>query len=238
MRGVLWVVWLMVFAPGVAAGQAGCPADEPGAPVVIPERALGVRPGATDTLRVLRMRGPYGPEPLPQCRPAWSLSPRAPAQVDRATGVLRVRPGAAHGTAFTVYADLGGRRAETRIHVVDPRRNPLVGLWKQTAGTPCGSTASAPTEEGVQELRFRADGTFDVTWIPFESYVDYRGRYTYAAPALRLRVEGGNHVPTDVDPDGQATVAPDGTLRLTSLSLGTPRGGGPRYCTALFRRLR
>ena len=61
-----------------------------------------------------------------------------------------------------------------------------------------------PAERSIGELEFRADGTFSVTWVPFETYRDYWGRYTLdlRTGRLNLQVETGNYVPPDVDGDG------------------------------------
>lgn len=244
MRGLMFVVALASCATmrGAPSRGTGCPPADPSSPMLIADRPQGVAPGATDTLRVVRSRAWSGFEALPSCRPVWTLSPGAPAEIDRGSGVLRVSPGAPHDAVFTAFADLGGKTVESRIHVVDPRRNPLVGRWHQVAGTPCGSAGSTGStvaqEDTVRELEFRGDGTFQVTWIPFESYADYWGRYEYRAEdgLLRLRVSGGNYVPPDVDPEGRAVVTASGDLTLNDLSLGSRQRGGAAFCRATFRR--
>ena len=47
------------------------------------------------------------------------------------------------------------------------RQSALVGEWAQSHDE-CGLAAP------ILELKFRADGYYSVTWMPFESYEDYR----------------------------------------------------------------
>lgn len=236
---ILAVALASCATPRGGTSGTGCPPADPSSPLLVREFPRGVAPGATDTLHVARASAWSGFEEVPSCRPRWTLSPGAPAEVAPRSGVLRVRSDAPHDAVFTAYADLGGRVAETRIHVVDPRRNPLVGRWHQVEGAPCDTSRStASGQDTIRELEFRGDGTFQVTWLPFESYADYWGRYAYDADTGRLRLEvtGGNHVPDDVEPDGRAVVAASGDLTLSELSLGSPRPGGTAFCRATFRR--
>jgi hypothetical protein len=90
----------------------------------------------------------------------------------------------------------------------------------------CGRGTEIIPEELIGELRFGADGTFAVTWMPFEIYVDYRGTYAYDLTwgTLDLVVEGGSYVPDDVDGSGSFSVDEEGRLILRDMWLGSPRG--------------
>jgi hypothetical protein len=63
-----------------------------------------------------------------------------------------------------------------------------------------------------------------VTWVPFESYKDYWGTYTFdlAQGTLELTITGGNTIPEDVDGEGRFARDATGALILTDLWLGTP----------------
>jgi hypothetical protein len=104
----------------------------------------------------------------------------------------------------------------------------IVGTWRQ-------SDAECGPAQPVRELIFEADGRYSVTWLPFETYRDYWGRYHYDPRAMRLSltVEGGNYNPPDRALSGEARVA-DGALTLRGISLGTPQNG--IRCSAPFRR--
>lgn len=239
---------LRTLLPAVLLAMASCagnavPAAPP--PCTLPEGALmlspsveyELRPGAVDSLRLFVSRFPGAFEPLPDgCRPEWSLPEGGPASLDAGSGTLRVEADAPDGTSFPLLARVGGREVRTVVRVVDPARSPLVGTWAQTGETPCGGAEAAPAEP-IRELQFRRDGTFGVTWMPFESYRDYWGTYTHDAASGRLRlvVQGGNFVPADLDPEGVAEVE-GGVLRLRKMWLGSRNPTGAARCGLRFER--
>jgi hypothetical protein len=73
---------------------------------------------------------------------------------------------------------------------------------------------------------FEADGTFTVTWTPFELYKDYWGTYDYdlASGALSLQVEGGNYIPDVLAWGSSFRTELDGSLVFENLWLGSPLG--------------
>lgn len=92
----------------------------------------------------------------------------------------------------------------------------------------------------IQELVFRADGSFGVTWTPFEVYVDYWGAYSFDLQTghIELEITGGNYVPPDFSclPDCRFSIE-GRELRLRDTWLGTSQKfGGPRACGHVFRR--
>jgi hypothetical protein len=108
--------------------------------------------------------------------------------------------------------------------------DPLVGYWRQRHEE---CAASAP----IYELVFAADGRFSVTWLPFETYKDYWGRWRHdrATDRLDLTVEGGNYIPTDLETSG--VIHLDGNaLTFEQISLGSPHREGEVTCLAPFRR--
>lgn len=172
----------------------------------------------------------------------WSLMPAEGAQVDPATGLLTIDPDTAGGSRFTVVAKLQGGRHEvaTEVHVVTPATNPFAGYWSEEAQFTCGGGAEVLPELAMEEMVFAADGTFAVTWTPFESYVDYWGTYTFdlTEGTLDLVVTGGNDVPPDFDGEGRFAFDASGRLLLTELWLGVPRSlGTPSHCGHRLVRL-
>ena len=104
----------------------------------------------------------------------------------------------------------------------------FVGSWRQTDADCAGA-------EPVGELIFEAGGRYSVTWLPFESYKDYWGAWTYNARTrvLTLTADGGNYQPMDRSLSGQVS-ADAHQLTLGAISLGSPQHGA--RCTAVFRR--
>lgn len=224
-------------AGSVAVAPACLLPDEP---LLITLGEYEVAPGATDTLRVFASSRPGAFDPLPDsCRPTWELSADAPASLGPQSGVLRVRPDARDAEQFTVSARVANRVISTPVRVVDPTASPLVGTWSQVGQARCAApNEPAPVEEPIRELRFRGDGRFSVTWLPFESYTDYAGTYTYtpASGRLRLHVEQSNFLPDDLDLDGRAVIGEDGVLHLSDLWLGSRTPGAQRACLLTFRK--
>jgi hypothetical protein len=120
---------------------------------------------------------------------------------------------------------------------------PLVGIWRQSGWKLCKPVAQLPAssvDPTIQELLFRADGSFAVTWMPFETYKDYWGRYRYDrnGGAIELMIERGNFVPNDFAGHGTVRVTAD-TLTLHDVHLGTKRATArPPVCELTFVRSR
>ncbi|MAP96083.1 MAG: hypothetical protein CMK07_14145 [Ponticaulis sp.] len=132
------------------------------------------------------------------------------------------------GSKIILTTSYGGvETISATINVYDGAANPLVGYWAQENDGSCSEDSI------IRELIFQGDGTFSVTWTPFESYKDYWGEYEYETETglLILTPDGGNNVPEDVSSgtirleDGQFTLL-DGT------SFGSTRAG--ESCAAPF----
>lgn len=100
--------------------------------------------------------------------------------------------------------------------------SPLVGFWKETAQIACGTGNDVDPLFPILELKFDERGRFGVTWIPFETFVDYWGTYSYdeAQGTIRLTVDGGNFIPSDFDGIGTFSFDLDGQLVLEDVWLG------------------
>lgn len=132
-------------------------------------------------------------------------------------------------------------RAESQAIVRPTSANPLVGYWRQSGWKFCTPVARLTAEQmdpPIDELWFRSDGTFTVTWVPFERYKDYWGHYTYdeSTGALELAIEHGNYVPRDFVGKGTAKVEGQ-RLTLDGVRLGTKKAKNrPEVCQLTFSR--
>jgi len=178
--------------------------------------------------------------PVP-VRATWSVSPTGSAQIDPATGSLSVELAAPVGSQLTVHAEVEGGRhvVQIEVHVFTPRSDPLVGYWLEATQVPCDGGAEVVPQLPIEELVFALDGTFAVTWTPFESYVDYWGTYTVdlVQGTLNLTLTGGNDIPPDFDGHGRLALDAEDVLLLTELWLGASRlDSGPPNCGHRFVR--
>ena len=131
--------------------------------------------------------------------------------VDPADGTVKVTSDTWPGTKVRLYAVLeGGRRIISQdIYIFTPESNPFVGVWRQTAERLCigniGFTFDVPPARQISEIVFRADGTYSVTWTPFEVYRDYWGPYTYDQQRKRLilGITWGSFIPDNFLAQGE-----------------------------------
>jgi hypothetical protein len=173
-------------------------------------------------------RRPAGTAELPlRCTSGWSVTGPATLSADRTS--VTIAPDAPSGSTVTVGFRHDGKPVEARFTVVAKDEIVLTGRYGQRSLEGC----SAP--EPVRELEFRPENRFSVTFMPFETYQDYWGSYSFdpATKRLRLTVEGGNFVPLGLDLEGEAELA-DGRLRLKDIFLGSRDGAPQSGCTYVF----
>jgi len=192
------------------------------------EPTVQMKPGETRQLLLGVVECCYVFEPVDACA-TWSVSPSNGATIHEDTGVLTVDPDTQSGAMFTVAADVeeGRRLVTVQVYVYTTEANPLVGNWREEAQFACETWQEVIPQERIGELQFRADGSFSVTWYPFEIYRDYWGGYRYDLEdgTLDLTIDGGNYVPEDVDGSGYLEFDDQERLVLRDLWLGTPDGG-------------
>ena len=156
----------------------------------------------------------------------WSITPADGARIDPFTGILSIDATTPSGSVFTVRAEVEGGRhvVETRVKTFTPETNPLIGYWHEQAQLTCDTGTEVAPALAIRELIFDPDGSFAVTWSPFESYKDYWGTYAFdlAQGTLELTITGGNTIPPDVDGEGRFARDATGALILSDLWLGTP----------------
>jgi hypothetical protein len=242
---LLWAAIIAVSAAPAASQRNALPPGPcrpDGRTLVISVREIVLHPGDTVRLHVYAAAAPYDLAPLPaSCAPRWSVSGVRGVSIDARTGLLRVGRRVPDGTTATVSARMrGGGEVHNAVRVVVPNAHPIVGMWQQQTETPCRGGSAGTPEHPIQELEFNADGTFSVTWMPFESYRDYWGTYRHDAATGRLvmQVTGGNHVPPNLDLDGRATLQGNARLTLAEITLGRSDDAPATACTATFRRTR
>jgi len=200
---------------------------------------ISMQPGETTTFYVGVVECCYVFRPVVACT-TWSVNPPEGASIDRYTGVFVVDPTTPSGSVFTVSANVenGRRVVSTEVHVFTPQANPFVGFWGEEAQFACGTEEEVVPEKRIMELHFRANGTFSVTWTPFEVYKDYWGTYTYDLEkgSLELVATDGNYIPDDMDGSGSFSFE-QGRLILRDIWLGRPRDGrGLANCGHRFKR--
>lgn len=177
-------------------------------------------PGETVSLTPYATPYPGAYDAMPsQCLKRIKVVPANAAAVKQATDgdyLLVIAKDAPLDQPVHVQADYLDKTITNTFNVYSPHKSPLVGYWHQDA-------ASCAPQTVVQELVFSADGTFSVTYQPFESYKDYWGTYSFDPKTgqLDLVVKSGNLEPEGVN-SGHVELG-DGTLKFATASLGRNR---------------
>jgi hypothetical protein len=177
-----------------------------------------VLPGASIVLTPWFTSRPGMVEPVsPACLEGVAIT--GPATLGPGGRTILIDADAAPGAAIQVQGRVGEASLSGRMLVYLEEALPLVGRWAQP-----GAACSASGAEPVRELIFHPDGTFSLTWTPFEIYKDYWGAYAFEDGRLQLSPEDGNHIPADAAFAGTAELV-GGALRLSPGLFGSPRQG-------------
>lgn len=174
------------------------------------------------------------PDTIPaNCEVQWSVTGEATVG---STGLLTISRDAQPGSTVLVSAQVDTLVARQNVLVIDPAPNPLAATWTQSEPPEC-SFGYRPGDALVRELVFRRGRTFTVTRMPFESYRDYWGTYTYdvSTGRLVLTVEGGNALPGFRTAELTARVT-DRELILDGPAL-IGASSSSAGCRTVFRRL-
>jgi len=175
----------------------------------------------------------------------WSVEPAAGARIDPNSGELTIEDSIPHGNTFTIHADVeNGRKVlTTSVLIYTREQNPLVGVWVEKMQITCDTYASVPSDPefgmSIRELIFDADGTYSVTWRPFEQYLDYLGTYDVWSQggSMSLNITRGNYIPKDFDGEGSISFNEEGNLVMVDIWLGNPVGKNvPVQCGYVFAR--
>ena len=239
----LRLLTLLLVATATARAECKQPLD----PGTLDRLSLGamnvqVRPGESYQF-TLAILSSYAPAEVVQACVTYKVTPEGKGATIDDAGLLKIDPHTPNGAQFVVMADIEHGRAQRTIgvFVYTPEAQPLLGRWHQEKQFDCGSGEEIHTHP-IRELEFRADGSFSVTWDPFETYRDYWGSYAFhfATGKLSLLVEHGNRIPGDMRSIGKAEIK-NGKLVLTGIYLGTfEKAGEPpltkNQCGYVFAR--
>lgn len=161
------------------------------------------------------------------CLKGWTVSSPKIAALSADHATLTIADDAPPGTPVSLSAQLGGQQVSASFTVIARDAVVLTGFWKEVGDADC-----AIGNPSIMELHFLPDGKFELTWQPFERYIDYWGDVSFdpASGAIVFKPTGGNHMPGDADWVGRARVDADGLLRFSELFFGSP-SHGPRPST-------
>ncbi len=210
---------------------------------ITPHRILQLETGKSITLTIGRFAdatkgGFYEEVKLPV---VWSIEPATDITLDPKTGVISVEDTIAGIKTFEINANIadGKKVLSKMLYVYNPLSVPFIRLWKEQSRIPCNTGETVDDFSPIQELEFLADGTFSVTWRPFESYMDYWGEYSvdYKNKKLELKVINGNYIPSDIVPKGSFKFEEEGGVSLREIYFGTGRTDTTtnRSCGYLFK---
>jgi len=187
-----------------------------------------VKPGGHLKIQALWTDEPGHFEAVPlHCLNDVTIMPKSLATLSSDTSYITISDTANDADYIVISAKIDGKDISGRARVTIPSLHPLAGIWHEVQVANCPLLPEGQTKDSIQELIFRADGTFSVTWQPFESYHDYAGTYTYRTQTrdLVLDVTGGNYVPSDLVLTGKGQLTDTGTLRVTGINFGTSKSG-------------
>lgn len=168
----------------------------------------------------------------PGCVGELSASPAEAiswSRLDDGTAVATITEQAEIGKPIYLRTQYAGSESISLVlNVYKAKENPLIGFWSQEKGETCADDAR------IRELVFNADGTFSVTWTPFESYKDYWGDYEYdlETSVLTLTPDGGNHIPDTVK-SGKIKLEDGKLIPLDGMSFGSNYSG--KACNTPFK---
>jgi len=190
-----------------------------------------VKIGGRFELRPYFTERPGSFEPLsPACLSNIKVSDPGFGSVEKADNhkvLIQVSDNAETGSLVYITASYLTQSVIGRYTAYDPAATPLIGRWSQ-------DKANCEPGSHIEELIFSADGTFSVTWQPFESYKDYWGQFEYGPETggLTLNVEAGNAIPPDVT-SGNIVIS-DNLFEGITASFGTPEGKS--LCSNSFQK--
>ncbi len=113
---------------------------------------------------------------------------------------------------------------------------PWSGCWLEVAQLDCESGQAFEPEKIIKEFRLNPNGTFSVTWTPFEHFVDYAGPYKVSEKNGTIELTTGDKAPPNVDGQGNFTITDKGELVLENIWLGAKEQKNvTKACGHIFR---
>jgi hypothetical protein len=96
---------------------------------------------------------------------------------------------------------------------------PWSGCWREIGQIDCETGVEFEPGETIGELRLRSDGSYSITWHPFESYTDYAGSYEVNEAQGMITLDHTNV--SKFDGDGTYLIRENGDLELVDIWFGT-----------------
>jgi len=233
----------LLLLPASTKAQSNAPLDDETLSeltVLTYLKSYQIEPGQSHTFTLLKpSKVPFPSWEEARTQVIWSVEPQKGVHIDPINGELRVDKSTPGGSIFEVKANVenGRRILSFQVYVFTRESHPLVNIWKQKAIVLCSSGKKVIPDEPIRELIFWADGTFSVTWHPFETYKDYWGSYSYDKKKgrIRFKVEEGGHIPADIDGEGYYAIRGTGELILKGIWLGSKmEETKPDVCSMIF----
>jgi len=201
--------------------------------------SLQVAAGGQLQLRLGRIECCVFTEPI-EANLRWSADEITGVDLETGSGLLTVAATVADGTRINVEAStlLGTQTFEEEVVVYQPEQDLLVGTWREVGQLSCQDGGELPVQYPIREFVLQADGSFQVTWFPFEAYVDYVGDYTAGEDgSIEFGPRERNYLPDSIDGAGQYQVDDGGRLTLTDIWLGGPPNESVEVrCGHIFER--
>ena len=191
------------------------------------------RQGTSLTLAPKQLRGHAGTHDVPfDCTSDWSVSDPRHATLSQGRRHLTIAADAPPGATITISYRSADRPVKAVLTIVGRDQLVLAGTRSQISG--------CRNREPVRELVLTTEGRFSATFMPFETYNDYWGRYSFDPETGRIAftLEGGNFTPPGLDLEGWARLEGSRSLVVEGVYFGD-RGGAPSPgsagCRYLFR---
>ncbi|HEY6250138.1 MAG TPA: hypothetical protein VI685_09255 [Candidatus Angelobacter sp.] len=242
MKPTYLLALLLTLACLASADDCKQPLDQP----TLDKLSLGwddvqLHPGDSHqfSLAILSTFAPS--QDVPACA-TWKIEPEGKGATISLTGLLQVDSKTPPRSRFVVTADIEQGRTQRQMGVIVYTNDdqPLVGFWREKSRVECLAQKETTSSQPIQELEFKAKGSFSVTWVPFEVYRDYWGSYTSdnSTGVLSLRIENGNYVPADFRGAGKFKLTDKDTLELTGLYLSEKHAPGQPAATQVSNKCR
>lgn len=95
---------------------------------------------------------------------------------------------------------------------------PWSGCWREIYQINCETGDEFESDDPIGELRLTSDGSYSITWQPFEYYLDYAG--TYNIDVAQGKITFSDTGASGFDGDGSYIINENGELELIDIWFG------------------